>query len=199
MVTSNSFEQMTLIFTWMIHIPSHLSMVSKFHWSCRLISSVQLKCSRRSQTQTRKFKTTDSFLHKLCTYGSIKKEIFLVQFDRDLFSAVGFFLRWWLLFLEERCICFGLLVSLSLLLKLCFATLLGSVGKVRCRSKRSPQNVVLARFLLLPFKKPDKLIRSQWLCAPLNVKLLLMKNIFTMEFWVTEKNSKGVIETDVSF
>jgi len=31
----------------------------------------------------------------------------------------------------------------------------------------------------------------------MNVKLLLMKNIFTIE--KNKKNSKGVIETDVSF
>ena len=56
-------------------------------------------------------------------YGSIKMRSTrgAVQFDRDLFSVVCFFCGG---FLENdgRCICFGLLVSLSLLFKLCFAT-----------------------------------------------------------------------------
>ena len=83
MVTSNSFEQMTLIFTWMIHIPLHISLVSKFRWSWGLSSILQKK---KYRNQIPKFKTTDSFLNRLCTYGSIKKRSFWC-------SLIGIFSR----------------------------------------------------------------------------------------------------------
>ena len=136
MVTANSFVQMTLIFTWMIHIPSHLSLVSKWQWSCGL-SSIQQK--KKYWNQIPNFKTTDSFLYKLCTYESIKKEIFLVQFDRDLFSAVGFFfLRWWLLgFLEERTMhlfwTFGIFITF---VKALFCHSIGIRGKSQMQIKK---------------------------------------------------------------
>lgn len=76
-----------------------------------------------------------------------------VQFDRDLFSVVCFFCGG---FLENdgRCICFGLLVSLSLLFKLCFATasLPDSIG-IRGKSQMKIKDVQNVRFL--PFKWSD--------------------------------------------
>ena len=68
-----------------------------------------------------------------------KKEIFLVQFDRDLFSAVGFFfLRWWLLgFLEERTMhlfwTFGIFITF---VKALFCHSIGIRGKSQMQIKK---------------------------------------------------------------
>ena len=136
MVTSNSFEQMTLIFTWMIHIPLHISLVSKFRWSWGLSSILQKK---KYRNQIPKFKTTDSFLNRLCTYGSIKKRSFWCSLI-GIFSRllVFFFLRWWLLsFLEERTMhlfwTFGIFITF---VKALFCHSIGIRGKSQMQIKK---------------------------------------------------------------
>ena len=61
-----------------------------------------------------------------------------MQFDRDLFSAVGFFLRWWLLrFLEERTMhlfwTFGIFITF---VKALFCHSIGIRGKSQMQIKK---------------------------------------------------------------
>ena len=138
MVTSNSFKQMTLIFTWMIHVPLHISLVSKFQWSCGLSSILQKK---KYWNQFPNLKTTDSFLYKLCTYESIKKKRSFWCSLIGIFSRLlvfFFFLRWWLLgFLEERTMhlfwTFGIFITF---VKALFCHSIGIRGKSQMQIKK---------------------------------------------------------------